>query len=68
MNDYIVLYRDETVLCPADPPFAFRCQGDDPEHAEEQCLNAYPETDIVWVYQGKNQFDALREYWNTEAA
>ena len=36
MQTYIVLYRDQTLL-PLDAPLGFRCQADDPDHAEEQC-------------------------------
>lgn len=52
MKTYIVLYREESVMCPGDAPFAFACQADDGDHAEDQCLNANPDADIVWVYEG----------------
>ena len=52
MNNYIVLYRIESIMCPADPPFGFQCWAEDDDHAEEQCLNANSETEIVWVWQG----------------
>lgn len=31
---------------------AFTCQAEDQEHAVEQCENAYPECEILWVHQG----------------
>lgn len=30
----------------------FVCMADDDEHAEEQCLDAYPDCDILWVNLG----------------
>ena len=63
MNHYTVLYRIESIMAPADPPFGFVCQGDDAGHAEEQCLNAYPDCDVVWVSTGNNYNNALNDYW-----
>jgi len=34
----------------------FNCQADDADHAEEQCLNAYPYASIVCVNYGFNNF------------
>lgn len=62
MKTYIVLYREEYLL-PADPPLGFRCEADDTEHAEEQCDNAYPGCDIVWIWEGDSLQDALDDYW-----
>ena len=49
MKSYIVLYRDsmQEIL-----PFA--CQADDFDHAEEQTLNAFPDSEIVLVHQGNS--------------
>lgn len=72
MKTYIVLYhwlnkRMRTdYLSPLAPPFGFRCHADDTEHAEEQCENAYPDCDIVWVWEGDSMQDALDDYWNGE--
>ena len=33
----------------------FECQAEDTEHAEEQCLNAYPDCAVLWVNLGKNR-------------
>lgn len=52
MQNYVILYRINSIMLPLDVPFGFQCWADDVDHAEEQCLNAYPEADIVWVWQG----------------
>jgi len=52
MKNYVVLYRVESIMTPLDAPFGFQCWADDADHAEEQCFNAYPDADIVWVWQG----------------
>ena len=51
MQNYVVLFRSEDQP-PADPPLAFQCFADNMEHAEEQCENAYPGCDILWVWAG----------------
>ena len=28
----------------------FKCQAEDGDHAEEQCVNAYPDCDVVGIY------------------
>ena len=63
MKKYIVLYRREEVMTVLDAPFGFACWADDADHAEEQCLNAYPDADIVWVWEGDSMQDALDDYW-----
>jgi hypothetical protein len=63
MKEYIVLYRQEEVMTVLDAPFGFACWADDADHAEEQCLNAYPDADIVWVWEGDSMQDALDDYW-----
>lgn len=62
MKTYTVLYRTD-YLSPVDPPFGFRCEAEDFDHAEEQCENAYPDCDIVWVWEGDSMQDALDDYW-----
>jgi hypothetical protein len=67
MNNYIVLYRIEEIMSPLDAPFGFQCYADDTNHAEEQCINAYPDADIVWVWLGEEGIGmgaALNDYWN----
>lgn len=61
MKTYIVLYRDDS-LEPCEAPFAFVCEADDANHAEEQLENAYPDADIVWVHEGEYIEDAYAEY------
>ena len=48
LQSYIVLYRDET-LSLLDCPLGYLCQAEDGDHAEEQCLDANPDCEIVWV-------------------
>jgi hypothetical protein len=36
-------------------PQAFWCSAEDTEHAEEQCLNAYPNCIISWVNPGHTE-------------
>lgn len=63
MKQFIVLYRQEEVMTPLDAPFGFSCSADDSDHAEEQCVNAYPDANIVWVWEGNSMKDALDDYW-----
>ena len=81
MKKYVVLYRIEQWMAPCDPPFGFVCQAEDTDHAEEQCLNAYSDADIVWVFgplaglvkevesEREAYLTALDDYWylSTEA-
>lgn len=30
----------------------FECFADDSEHAEEQCMDAYPDGEVLWVNEG----------------
>ena len=46
MKTYIVLYRDNS-LEPYEAPFAFVCESEGADHAEEQCENAHPGADVV---------------------
>lgn len=66
LHDYVVLYRTEEIMSPLDAPFAFECQAEDKKHAEEQCLNAYPDCLIVWTTRGDDVQDALDEYSKNE--
>jgi len=72
---FLVLYRDEKIMAPADPPFGFSCVADDGDHAEEQCLNAYPGVDVVWVHRCHSLLptvpvseveEALADYWDVQ--
>lgn len=48
MTDYLIRYYEGSI------PQYFVCKADDPEHAVEQCQNAYPEAvidaiaEVVW--------------------
>jgi hypothetical protein len=64
MRNYTVLYRIESIMSPLDAPFGFICDAENTDHAEEQCTNAYPDCDVVWVVQGDDYADALNVYWN----
>jgi hypothetical protein len=67
LKNYVVLYRIESIMSPLDAPFGFQCHAEDSDHAEEQCLNAYGDCDVVWVHQsseGTGMTEALDEYWN----
>ena len=63
MKTHIALYRIESILAPTDPPFGFKCQAEDSDHAEEQCLDAYPNCEVVWIWEGDSLRDALADYW-----
>ena len=63
MQSYIVLYRNNDIGF-LEEPFGFQCYADDTDHAEEQCLNAEPDAEIVWVVEGtKDYSDALYNYY-----
>jgi hypothetical protein len=66
-TSYIVLYRREDIMAPADAPFAFQCWAESTEHAEEQLLNAEPDADIVWVVMTDDVGAAYADYWDTPA-
>jgi hypothetical protein len=63
MEKYMVLYRQSEVMTELDDPFGFECMADDPDHAEEQCLNAYGDGDIVWVGLNQSYKEALDDYY-----
>jgi UDP-2,3-diacylglucosamine pyrophosphatase LpxH len=43
-------------------PLGFICKAEDTEHAEEQCHDAYPGCDVVFVHRGDTVDEALTEY------
>lgn len=66
MNTFTVLYRTPDLFADEEP-FAFRCEADDVDHAEEQCGDAEPNADIVWVAQtGDVQVTFLNYYGVTD--
>jgi hypothetical protein len=62
METYIVLYRDNS-LKPLDAPYAFCCEADDTDHAEEQCEDAEPNRKIVWVVKTPYVVEAYEDYY-----
>lgn len=67
LHPFVVLCRTESEL-PGDPPLAFDCMAESTEHAEEQCLDAYPGAEIMWVHFGDAPDKAYEEYWGTDAS
>jgi hypothetical protein len=63
MTMYTVLYYEEHHDREANP-LAFVCAADDEEHAEEQCLDAYPGCDTVYVVESEDQEEILAQYWD----
>ena len=65
LKSWIVLY----VIAEDIVPQVFLCQAEDMDHAEEQCLDAYPDVDIVWAEEGeegRGTFRAFANYWNSD--
>ena len=66
MQNFVVLFR-ESFMDETKDPLAFQCWGDDIEHAEEQCMNAYPDCEIIWTWQGSHGVGiqpALNEWYS----
>lgn len=63
MQAFMVLYKENPDTFPADAPLGFSCMAEDGDHAEEQCENAYPGCDVVWVVQTDQIQDALDDYY-----
>ena len=63
MEYMTVLYRDADLL-PGDAPLVFQCQADDGDHAEEQCVGAYPGCEVVWVVETQDIEQAYQDYYN----
>jgi len=59
LKDYVVLYQWNGSYI----PLVFICQAEDADHAEEQCLDAYPDADVVWIEPGTNVGEAFVSYW-----
>ena len=70
LANHVVLYRPANAFA-LDEPQGFQCWAEDGDHAEEQCLDAYPDADVVWVWQGEfgvGMQPALDDYYNTGIA
>jgi len=63
MKEYIVLYYTKS-SARGDDPFGMRFWADDPDHAEEQLLDAEPDGEAVWVFLGNDYRAAIHEYWS----
>ena len=63
--EYIVLYRINAIMSDLDAPFGFSCSARDMDDAEHQCLNNYPDADIVWVVNTEMYQEALHDYYGT---
>lgn len=59
---HIVLYRNNN-LTALEPPFGFACTASDGDHAEDQCLEAEPDAEVVWVFVGDDYQAALDDYY-----
>jgi len=64
MQPFTVLYRIESIMSPMDAPFVFACIAEDTDHAEEQCLAAYPDCAVMWVIQTDSHVDALNLFYS----
>ena len=64
MKNFVVLYRIDSIMSDLDAPFGMVVSADNAGHAEEQCVNAYPDGDVVWVFEGKDYSAALEEYYS----
>ena len=63
LKPWVVLY----VIAGEDMvPQAFLCQAEDMDHADEQCMDAYPDAHIVWAEEGVDVPRAFENYWYTE--
>jgi hypothetical protein len=61
--DHIVLYRTKDTV-PGDNPLGMRFHADDSNHAEEQFLDAEPDAEVIWIFEGSDYQSALDEFWN----
>lgn len=67
LRNYVVLFRNSEAN-PLDQPFGFQCWAENGDHAEEQCINAYPDCDVVWVWHGPEGVGiqpALNDYYGS---
>ncbi len=62
LKPYCVIHRDNGASL-FEAPEVFLCQADDSDHAEEQTVNAYPNSDILWISENPDHEKALLEYY-----
>lgn len=48
LNPYTVIYVDRRLNIWE----GFNCMAEDSDRAQEQCENAYPDVDVIWVNEG----------------
>ena len=65
LKPYVVLYREHAALF-TETPMAFICQAEDGDHAEEQCQDAVPDMEVLWVVETDNVDAAYKDYWDTD--
>ena len=51
MNNFTVIYVIEAEGIQWQ---FFNCLADNADHAEEQCVNSYPDCEVLWVNEGHN--------------
>jgi hypothetical protein len=61
LKPYIALYVEREYPLEV---MGFVCQAEDTDHAEEQCLDAYPGADVVWVEEGVDMDKITQRYWD----
>jgi hypothetical protein len=62
LKPYCVIHRDNGASL-FEAPEVFLCQADDSDHAEEQTVNSYPNSDILWISENPDPKKALPEYY-----
>lgn len=62
LKSYLALYVEREYPLEV---MAFLCQAEDTDHVEEQCLDAYPSANVLWVEEGMDIDGAVQRYWNT---
>jgi hypothetical protein len=62
LKHYCVIHRDNGALL-SEAPEVFLCQAYESHHAEEQTVNAYPNSDILWISENPDHEKALSEYY-----
>lgn len=61
MNKWHVIYKEKDAFGSFDFDI-FRCRAEDMDHAKEQCLDAYPDCQIVWADIEENPEETIKNY------
>lgn len=67
LKPYTALYRTDELRA-HEAPLAFVCQAEDGDHAVEQCENAYPDGEVVWVVPTGTPAIAYDDYYAVDVA